>query len=382
MNRFDPLELTQQLVRIDSRNPSLAADGPGEIECARALKAVLDAWGFRTELIEDTPRRASVVARIGGGSGRSIMLNGHIDTVQVDGMTHDPYDPKIADGKMWGRGSCDMKGGVAAMCCAAARANEAGQLNSEVIVTAVADEEWSSIGTRDVLSRGYRADACVVTEPTCMAVAPAHRGFVWVTFTFRGRAAHGSRYDIGIDAIRHAAFLLAELDLLESRELVNITHPLLGHASLHASLIEGGVAMSAYPDRCVLRVERRSLPGETVKGVLGQLERACANVKARYPQFDVTMTMDSERHPSDVPTDAPIVKALSDATAAVSARAPIAGVSYWSDAALLNDAGMPTVCYGPGDIALAHGAIEWIPVEEITRATNILQRFLAAWTRA
>lgn len=382
MPTFDPLALTQQLVRIDSRNPSLAADGPGEIECARALKAVLDAWGFRTELIEDTPRRASVVARIGGGSGRSIMLNGHIDTVQVDGMTHDPYDPKIADGKLWGRGSCDMKGGVAAMCCAAARANEAGQLHGEVIVTAVADEEWSSIGTRDVLSRGYRADACVVTEPTCMAVAPAHRGFVWVTFTFRGRAAHGSRYDIGIDAIRHAAFLLAELDLLESRELVNITHPLLGHASLHASLIEGGVAMSAYPDRCVLRVERRSLPGETVKSVLGQLERACANVKARHPQLDVTMTMDSERHPSDVPTDAPIVKALSDATAAVGSRAPIAGVSYWSDAALLNDAGMPTVCYGPGDIALAHGAIEWIPVEEITRATDVLQRFLAAWTRA
>jgi acetylornithine deacetylase len=208
---------------------------------------------------------------------------------------------------------------------------------------------------------------------------------VWVTFTFRGRAAHGSRYDIGIDAIRHAAFLLAELDLLESRELVNITHPLLGHASLHASLIEGGVAMSAYPDRCVLRVERRSLPGETVKGILGQLERACANVKARHPQFDVTMTMDSERHPSDVPTDAPIVSALSDATAAVGSRAPIAGVSYWSDAALLNDAGMPTVCYGcygPGDIALAHGAIEWIPVEEITRATDVLQRFLAAWTRA
>ena len=382
MATLDPIALTQSLVKIDSRNPSLAADGPGEIACAKALRDVLDGWGFRTEIVEDTPRRASVIARIGGGAGRSIILNGHLDTVQVDGMTHAPYAPDIRDGKLWGRGSCDMKGGVAAMCVAAARAHQAGALNGEVIVTAVADEEWSSIGTRDVLARGVRANACVVTEPTRMAVAPAHRGFVWFTITLRGKAAHGSRYDIGVDAIRHAAMVLCELDVLEERELTHITHPLLGHASLHASLITGGTAMTTYPDLCVVRIERRTLPGEQPEQVLAQVEAACALVKARRPAFDATIAVDSVREPSDVATSAPIVSAVVNATAAKGAKAPIEGVSYWSDAALFNAAGIPTVCYGPGDIALAHGAIEWIPVDEITRATDVIQHFLGDWTKA
>jgi acetylornithine deacetylase len=379
---LDPIALTQELVRIDSRNPSLAADGPGESACARALRDVLEAWGFATEYIEETPRRASVVARIGNGPGRSVILNGHLDVVQTDGMTHAPFDPVIRDGKMWGRGACDMKGGVAAMCVAAARAHSAGALHGEVIITAVSDEEWSSIGTRDVLQRGIRADAAVVTEPTRMAVAPAHRGFVWFTITVRGKAAHGSRYDIGVDAIRHAGLLLAELDQLEIRDLTQVTHPLLGHASLHAGLIEGGTAMTTYPDRCVLRIERRTLPGETPEGALAQINAACAAVKAKRPTFDAVVTLDSDRRPSDVDVAAPIVVALSDATAAVGDRAPIAGVSYWSDAALLNAAGIPAVCYGPGDIVLAHGAEEWIPIEEITHATDVITQFLGVWTRA
>ncbi|HYV96680.1 MAG TPA: ArgE/DapE family deacylase [Gemmatimonadaceae bacterium] len=379
--KYDPVELTRELVRIDSRNPSLAADGPGEIACARALRDVLDSWGFRTDILENTPRRASVVARIGGGSGRSLILNGHIDTVQVDGMTHAPYAAEIKDGKIWGRGSCDMKGGVAAMCAAAARAHAAGTLGGEVVIAAVSDEEWSSIGTRDVLARGIRADAVIVTEPTRMAVATAHRGFVWFTINFRGRAAHGSRYDIGIDAIRHAGFLLAELDAHEARDLTRITHPLLGHASFHAGLIQGGEAMTAYPEKCMLRIERRSLPGESPDDIHAQIQAACDAVKARVPSFNATVEREVYRAPSDVPTDAPIVNALLDATEkADGARAKIEGVSYWADAALFNAAGMHAVCFGPGDIALAHGAVEWIPVDEITRATAVLEQVLAQWT--
>lgn len=381
MSQFDPVELTRTLVRIDSRNPSLSADGPGESACALALRDVLNGWGFRTELIETVRGRASVIARIGEGSGRSIMLNGHLDTVQVEGMTHPPYGAEIRDGKIWGRGSCDMKGGVAAMAAAAAQAAAAGELGGEVIVTAVADEEWSSIGARDVVERGIRADAVVVTEPTRLDVARAHRGFVWVTIKFRGKAAHGSRYDIGIDAIRHAGFLLTELDVLEQRELKQITHPLLGHASLHAGLISGGQAMTAYPDRCVLRIERRTLPGETPEQVMTQFGSACAAVRARHPSFDATMTQDVYRPPSDVPEDAAVVQALLAATEQADARAAITGVSYWADAAVFNGAGMPAVCYGPGDIALAHGAEEWIPVDEISRASNVLRRFVSDWTR-
>jgi len=379
---YDPIELTRDLVRIDSRNPSLAPDAPGEGACAHALRGVLDAWGFSTELVNETEGRMSVLARIGGGTGRSVILNGHIDTVQTDGMTHAPWGAELSEGRIWGRGACDMKGGVAAMCAAAARANAGGLLGGEVIITAVADEEFSSIGTRDMLARGIRADAAVITEPTRMTVAPAHRGFVWFTITVRGKAAHGSRYDIGIDAIRHAGILLSELDLLEERELVNVTHPLLGHASLHASLIEGGIAMSTYPDKCVVRIERRTLPGETAAVALAQVKAACNAVRARRPAFDVTVGIDSERGPSDVPADAPVVTALLDATAATGERASLDGMSYWSDAALFNEAGIPAVCYGPGDIALAHGPVEWVPVSEITRATDVLTRFLADWTRA
>jgi acetylornithine deacetylase len=382
VSQFDPVELTRTLVRIDSRNPSLSADGPGEAACTLALRDALEAWGFRTQLLETTSGRPSLVARIGGGAGRSLMFNGHLDTVQVDGMTHAPFGAELREGKIWGRGSCDMKGGVAAMCAAAARAGAAGQLGGEVIVTAVADEEWSSIGAREVVAHGVRADAVVVTEPTRLTVARAHRGFVWVTITFRGKAAHGSRYDIGIDAIRHAGFLLAELDLLERRELEHITHPLLGHASLHAGLTTGGTAMTAYPDRCVLRIERRTLPGEAPAQVMVQFEAACTAVKMQHPSFDAAITQDVYRPPSDVPEDAGIVTALVDATGAVDVRAPITGVSYWADAAVFNEAGMPAVCYGPGDIALAHGAIEWIPIDEITRATTVLTQLASEWTHA
>jgi acetylornithine deacetylase len=382
VERFNPIDLTRELVRIDSRNPSLAADGPGETACAVALRRVLDAWGFETELIEVTPRRGSVVARIGGGPGRSVILNGHLDTVQVDGMTHPPFDAELKDGRIWGRGSCDMKGGVAAMCAAAARANVAGTLNGEVIVAAVSDEEWSSIGTRDILARGVRADAAIVTEPTRLAVAPAHRGFVWFTIVFRGRAAHGSRYDIGIDAIRHAGFLLSELDAHEARDLTGITHPLLGHASFHAGFIQGGTAMTAYPDHCTLRIERRTLPGETPEQVKAQVEAACAAVKALHPSFDATVTEEAYRAASDVALDSPVITTLLEAAAKTGAAAPVEGASYWADASLFNAAGIPAICYGPGDIALAHGAVEWIPVDEILRATSVLERFLADWTRA
>ncbi len=378
---MDPIALTAELVRIDSRNPSLASDGPGERACALALRARLDAEGFRTEILEGTPGRPSLVARIGGGAGRSLMLNGHLDTVQTEGMTHAPFGAELREGKLWGRGATDMKGGVAAMCAAAARAHAQGALHGEVIITAVADEEWGSIGSREVIARGIRADAVVVTEPTTLAVAPAHKGFAWCTITVHGRAAHGSAHAIGIDAIRHAGHVLVALDALDAGLLTTITHPLLGRASLHASFIEGGLGMSTYPDRCVIRVERRTVPGESPEQALAQIQLAVDAVAARVPNFRAEVTLENSRPPSDLAVDHPLVTTLVAATTATGTPARVDGVSYWSDAALFNAAGMPTLCYGPGDIALAHGAVEWIPTAEITRVTDALTHFLGAWTR-
>src|SRR6185503_6723992 len=175
-------------------------------------------------------------------------------------------------------------GGVAAMCAAAWRAAQQ-SLGGKIVLALTADEEYESVGTRTMLERGVRADAAIVGEPTRLEVMPAHRGFVWIEVVVAGRAAHGSRWDLGVDAIRNAGLLLAELDRVDAEELPGRTHPLLGRASLHASTIEGGIGMSTYPDRCVLRLERRTLPGETGDDVVTEVRRACAAVRARRPEL-------------------------------------------------------------------------------------------------
>lgn len=378
----DALALARLLVRVDSRNPSLVEGAPGEAQAARLLHDVLNAWGFAAELQEAAPGRPNVVARLGGGHGPSLMLNGHLDVVGTANMTHAPFDATERDGRLYGRGATDMKGGVAAMCAAAWRAAQAGMLHGEVIVAAVADEEWASLGTRALLERGVRADAAVVTEPTRLAICPAHRGFVWLEVTVHGHAAHGSRYDIGVDAIRLAAELLVELDRFEREELTRHTHPLLGRASLHASTISGGAGMSTYPDRCVVTIERRTLPGEGPADALAEVRAACERVRARRPEFRADVAAGTAQGPSDVSPDAPLVLALRDVLNAAGEPVRIEGLSAWTDAALLNAAGIPAVCFGPGDIALAHADTEWVDIDEIERATRVLTRLLARWSGA
>ena len=377
----DARALTRALVRVDSRNPTLAAGAPGERPCAELLRDVLASWGFRTELHDAAPGRPNLVARIGGDAGggsRSLMLNGHLDVVGVEGMIHPPFAADERDGRLYGRGSADMKGGIAAMCAAAWRAVRHGA-RGEIIVAAVADEEYESLGTRALLARGVRADACIVTEPTRLAIMPAHRGFVWLEVHVAGRAAHGSRWDIGVDAIRHAGLLLAELDAYDAEVLPTRTHPLLGRGSLHASTIEGGVGMSTYPDRCVLRLERRTIPGESAADALDEVQRACDRLRARRSTFIADARVMVAQGPSDVATDAPLVVELGAALRERGERVLVEGMSAWTDAALLNEAGIPAICFGPGDISLAHAAEEYIPLDEIDRATEVLASFAGRW---
>ena len=208
---------------------------------------------------------------------------------------------------------------------------------------------------------------------------PAHRGFAWLEVRVRGRAAHGSRWDIGIDAIRHAGLLLAELDRVDAEDLARRSHPLLGRPSLHASFIEGGIGLSTYPDRCVLRLERRTIPGETVADVRREIDRACAAVHERHPEFQADVELLFAQPPSDVPTDAPIVHALREVLRQRDMSTSFAGMSAWTDAALLNAAGIPAICFGPGDMGLAHAAEEYIEVREIERATDVLVALARAW---
>ena len=380
--RGDAVGLTRELVRVDSRNPSLVPGGAGEEKVARTLADILSAWGFSVDVVDAAPGRPNVIARVGKRGARTLMFNGHLDVVGTDGMVHAPFDALERDGRMYGRGSCDMKAGVAAMCAAAVRAANEG-LDGEIIVAAVADEEYESLGTRALIASGVRADAAIVTEPTGLAIMPAHLGFVWIDAVFEGHAAHGSRWDLGVDAIRHAGLFLAELERYDAEVLTQRAHPLLGRPSVHASLIQGGSGMSTYPEQCSLKIERRTIPGERPDDVVQELVALCDRVRPtlvrRGQELRATIDATFAQAASDVYVEAPIVRALGAALRASGESERVAGMSAWTDAALLNGAGIPAICFGPGDISLAHAAEEYVPIGEIERATRVLTTLAQTW---
>jgi len=378
--RGDAVALTRALVQIDSRNPTLSPGSQGEIRAAQKLGEILDAWGFDVELSDSVEGRPNLVARIGPLDAPAMMFAGHLDTVGVEGMTHDPFGADIRDGRIYGRGSCDMKSGVAAMCVAALRARDAVRdARGQIIIAAVTDEEYESLGMRALMESGVRAECAVLTEPTRLAICPAHRGFVWSEIEFIGRAAHGSRHDLGIDAIRHAGLVLAELDALDKGTLREKSHRLLGRGSLHASTIEGGIGWSTYPDRCLLKVERRTIPGEREEDSLSELRNACDRVREKNPELNATVRLIAAQLPSDVEETAPIVRSLVGAIEGEGIPLSIEGMSAWTDAAVLNENGISAVCFGPGDIGLAHAAEEFVPISDIEKATDVLTRVAANW---
>ena len=379
--RADAVALTRALTRIDSRNPTLVPGAPGEAPVARFLASILEDWGFSVELAEVVAGRPNLIARLGDRSSPALMFAGHLDTVGVEGMTHDPFAAEVRNHRVYGRGATDMKSGVAAMCSAALLAAEAAGTgrSRQIVIAAVADEEYASAGMRALVGSGVKSDLAILTEPTRLAICPAHRGFVWIELEFTGRAAHGSRYDIGVDAIRHAGLVLAELDKLEMEVLPRTTHRLLGRGSLHASAIEGGSGLSTYPDRCVLTIERRTLPGETAEMTMLEAREACDRVRATHPALSAQVRLIESQSPSDVSVDAPVVSTLRKAMIAQGIAPVVEGMSAWTDAAILNAAGIPAICFGPGDISLAHAAEEFVSIEEIERATAVLTRLARDW---
>ena len=377
--RGDAVALTRTLVAIDSRNPSLVSDGPGESACALTLADTLERWGFRVEVQPAAAGRPNVIGRIGKNGGRSLLFNGHLDTVGVEGMVHAPWDAEVRNGRIYGRGSSDMKAGIAAMCAAALRVADA-NIDGEVIVAAVSDEEYESIGTQALVASGVRADAAIVTEPTRLAICPAHRGFAWLELIVHGRAAHGSRYDIGVDAITLAALVLAELEDYQRNVLAKKMHPLLGRPSLHASIVSGGLGLSTYPDRCSVQIERRTIPGETAADFAGEVEAACARVRERTRRpLRADIVPGFAQAPNEVATEHRLVRTLTKSLERAGERAPVEGLPCWTDAALLTAAGIPAICFGPGDIGLAHSAEEYVDMGEIERATGVLAAFVSEW---
>jgi len=373
----DPVALARLLVSIPSVNPVLSPGGDGEARMAEVTAELLNEWGFDTTVHEVEPGRPNVIARL-AGEGPTLLLNGHLDTVGIDGMTVDPFAATVEDGRLVGRGSCDMKGGVAALLSAAKRLAQTGP-RPNLIVALTADEEYASIGMVDFVAQLDTAvDLAVVCEPTSLRVMPAHKGFVWLEVDFRGRAAHGSRPDIGIDAIRHAGLYLAALDRYSEALRQRPAHPLLQHGSFHAGTISGGSAESVYPDRCTLLLERRTMPGEQPEDVVADFTSVLEALRTSEPSLNATLRMTLERPGSEVAIDGPLVQGLLNAAAEEGTPADVEGMTAWVDAALLNEAGVPAVCYGPGSIEQAHTVDEWIDVDEIRICARVLERFARA----
>ena len=372
----DVIDLLADLVAIDSVNPTLVPGGAGESAIADHCAGWLMGQGFEVHRLESTPGRPSVVGVLrGSGGGRSIMLNGHYDTVTLAGYDGDPLTLREDDGRLYGRGAYDMKGGVAAAMVAAVRAGRQG-LRGDVLVACVADEEHSSLGTEEVLTR-FSADAAIVTEPTGLELVRFHKGFVWFDVTVVGRAAHGSLPAVGIDAIARTGYLLVEIDRWAARLASGPAHPVLGPGSVHASIIRGGEEASSYPASCTITIERRTVPGETAETVETELVAMLDGIAETVPGFDYRIDRGLERHPFAQDAADPMVPFLSAQIATVTGRPTVEGhMAAWTDAALIRTAGIPCVLFGPAG-AGAHSATEWTDRTSVLRVTEILAATIA-----
>ena len=353
-------DLAARLVAIDSVNPDLIEGAAGEREIAVFVADWCERANLDVELAGPRDRPSVIATARGSGGGRSLLLNAHLDTVGVSGM-ESPLEPRVENGRLYGRGAYDMKGALAAILDVAVHVPA---LRGDVIVTAVADEELASIGTAAVLER-VRADAAIVVEPTELKLAIAHKGFVGFEIETHGVAAHGSRPHLGVDAIAKMGPVLVALKELDERLQAGTRHPLVGPGSLHASLIEGGREFSSYPAHCVLSGERRTIPGESLEEVEAELRELAG-------EGDLRLTV--SRVPFEVATDEPFVQLVSQASGD---DEPV-GVSFWADSGLIAAAGIPTVLYGPiGDGA--HADVEWVDLASVQRVRDVVLRTAVEW---
>jgi acetylornithine deacetylase len=368
--RAELTDIVSRLVAIDSVNPDLVPGAAGEREIAKVIAEWLERADLDVSFDELAPGRVNVAAVVRGtGGGRSLLLNGHMDTVGVAGM-EGPFEPRVVDGRLHGRGAYDMKASLAAMMVTAARIRER-KLRGDVIVTAVADEEVASIGS-EAVARSFRADAAIVIEPTELAVAVAHRGFVTFEVEVHGRAAHGSRPDLGIDAIAKMGRILTGIEELDRSLRGSPSDRLLGSGSLHASIIEGGQEYSSYPERCLLQGERRTIPGEAVETVEAELRALIDAAGATDPEFRAELRLPFSRDPFRVDEEEEIVEVVSRRAAeALGNDPPLIGVPFWTDAALFAAAGIPTVLFGPVGEG-AHAVVEWVDLDSVERCAEVL----------
>ncbi|MFW9850641.1 MAG: ArgE/DapE family deacylase [Candidatus Thorarchaeota archaeon] len=367
------LELLQKLIKIDSVNPSLVQGSHGEQEISQFIGRYLNTLGLEVEYQELGENRGNVIGIMrGSGNGRSLMLNGHTDTVSIEGMEIEPLEPIYKNGRIYGRGAFDMKGSLAAMLLSAeAIIKSSVKLKGDVIFTFVADEEYASIGTEEVVKR-YSADSAIVCEPTGLDIITTHRGFAWAKIIVHGKRAHGSMYDVGVDAIAKAGKVLVALENLDGRLKKAHPHPLLGRGSVHASLIEGGIELSTYPDSCRIEYERRTLPHETLDVVSEEIDTILQELGSEDSQFQADSEILLYRSGLETSPDEEIVQTIQLVSERILTQPQtIIGAPWWTDAALISDSGTPSVLFGPSGDG-AHSAVEYVDFESVVSFANIL----------
>ncbi len=281
-----------------------------------------------------------------------------------------PFDPVEREGRLYGRGSQDMKGGLASMIAAARSLAASGLAFGRLVVATVADEEYASIGAAAVVKRWY-ADGAVVLEPTDLEVGVAHKGFSWVEVVTKGRAAHGSRPAEGRDAILGMGRVLAGLESLNRELQSRPPHPLVGNASLHASLIAGGRELSTYPDLCTLQIERRTISGESAETALSEVHQILERLTTEDPEFGADAKSLFGQPPYEIPNDHDLPGILQSELVRHNRAAKSSGMTFWTDAAILGQAGIPSVIFGPGGAGL-HGLEEYVRIDEVLVCRDVL----------
>lgn len=369
----DLCQLLSDLIRINSVNPSLAINRSGESRIASFICEYLDGIGVNAVCQTIKTNRINVMATIpGSGGGNTLLLNGHTDTVSAEKMQIDPFDPQNIDGKVYGRGALDMKAGIAAQMMAVQILQEYGiQLKGDLILSFVADEEYASIGTEEMV-KTIQADAAIICEPTNLELVIAHKGFAWARIEVLGKAAHGSLPEEGVDAIVKAGKVLTGLETLSLGKYKQTKHALLGNPSVHASMVQGGIGLSTYPDYCKIELERRTLPGENKETIEAELQDLLVSLKKDDPQFQANLDVFFYRSAYEISQNQAIIRALGRAVEKIQGQPPkFSGMSGWIESALLADAGIPTVIFGPAGEGL-HAAVEWVDLNSVVRTTEIL----------
>lgn len=373
------IDTLADMVRINSVNPAYG-DGGTEENLAPLVRQFFASRGIETFDQEVFPGRFNVVARLPGKTSRKLVLEAHMDTVSIKGMSIPPFDPTIRDGRMYGRGAVDDKAGLAAMMHAVASLKEDGIIpECEVWLAAVVDEEYSFRGVVK-LCEGLKAEAAIVAEPTDLRAVIASKGVLRWRIITRGKAAHSSKPHLGNNAISHMSRLVLALEQ-ENERLAATRHPLLGPATISVGVIRGGVQVNFVPDQCSIEIDRRLLPGESAGSVLQHYQQLIDTLRAQHPGFDAFM----EDPPLlvdealDTPADAGVVQIAQQVLAASGLNADVLGVPFGSDASKLSRIGIPTIVFGPGSIDQAHAADEYVELEPVKAAQQFYRDFILAW---